>query len=199
VDERKEAGGVSEGSPLSGLPVRRPQRADARRNFDALLAAARQVFSEQGTDASLEDVARRAGVGIGTLYRNFPTRQDLFESVYIGEVEELCSAAAALTARDPWDALVAWVHRFVGYVATKRALAEALSKESDVFRACRAQMYAAGEPLLARAQEAGEARADLSFDDLLRLISGITSGGFADDAQRDRVLEVALDGVRAGR
>jgi AcrR family transcriptional regulator len=187
---------VAESSPLTDLSVRRPQRADARRNFDALLSAAREVFADQGTDASLEEVARRAGVGIGTLYRNFPTRRDLFESVYVGEVEELCAAAAALADRDPWDALVTWVHRFVGYVATKRALVEALSHASPVFRACRAEIDVAGEPLLTRAQQAGVVRTDLTFDDLLRLLSGITSGTFADDAQRDRVLEIALDGLR---
>lgn len=187
---------VAESSPLPGLAVRRPQRADARRNFDALLAAAREVFSQQGTDASLEEVARRAGVGIGTLYRNFPTRRDLFESVYVGEVEELCTAAQTLADRDPWEALVGWVHRFVGYVATKRAMLEALSHDSPVFRACRAEIDVAGEPLLRRAQDAGVARADLTFDDFLRLLSGITSGTFADDAQRDRVLAIALDGIR---
>jgi AcrR family transcriptional regulator len=181
---------------MTGLAARRPQRADARRNFDALLAAAREVFADQGTDASLEEIARRAGVGIGTLYRNFPTRQDLFESVYIGEVEELCAAATALADRDPWEALVSWVHRFVGYVATKRALLEALSHASPVFRACRAEIDVAGEPLLRRAQDAGVVRTDLTFDDLLRLLSGITSGTFADDAQRDRVLAIALDGLR---
>src|SRR4051795_7030483 len=160
------------------VAVRRPQRADARRNFDALLVAARDVFADQGTDASLEEVARRAGVGIGTLYRNFPTRQDLFESVYISEVEELCGAARALADRDPWDAVVAWVHRFVGYVATKRALLEALSHASPVFRACRAEIEVAGEPLLQRAQDAGGGRADLTNDDFLRLISGFTSGTY---------------------
>ena len=84
---------AQQGAGLAALGVRPPQRADARRNFDALIAAARAVFAEQGTDASLEDIARRAGVGIGTLYRNFPTRQDLFERVYIGEVEDLCALA----------------------------------------------------------------------------------------------------------
>jgi AcrR family transcriptional regulator len=179
------------------LGVRRPQRADARRNFDALLSAARGLFAEQGTDASLEDIARRAGVGIGTLYRNFPTRQDLFESVYLGEVEELCAAAEAAMQQPPWEALSSWLRRFVRYVATKRALAEAMNKDSDVFRACRAQMYACGEPLLERAQVEGEVRTDLSFDDVVRMISGLTWAGFADDAQRDRILEVALDGLRA--
>lgn len=191
------AQGRAPGSVLAGLGVRRPQRADARRNFDALLVAARDVFAEQGTDASLEDVARRAGVGIGTLYRNFPTRQDLFESVYLGEVEELCAAATAAADLPPWEALTSWLRRFVRYVATKRALAEAMNKDSAVFRACRAEMYGCGGPLLERAQAADEARADLSFDDLVRMISGLTYAGFTDEAQRDRVLEVAFDGIRA--
>jgi AcrR family transcriptional regulator len=181
----------------TGLQLRRPQRADARRNFDALLAAARRVFAEQGTDASLEDIARCAGVGIGTLYRNFPTRRDLFESVYIGEVEDLCAAAQALADQPPWEALATWLRRFVSYVATKRALVEALNHDSDVFRTCRGAMFTCGTPLLQRAQAAGEARADIDFDDVVRLVSGITSGGFVDEAQRDRVLQIALDGLRA--
>lgn len=184
---------------VTGLQLRRPQRADARRNFDALLGAARQVFADQGTDASLEDVARRAGVGIGTLYRNFPTRRDLFESVYIGEVEDLCAAAQSLTEQPPWEALVSWLRRFVAYVATKRAMAEALNHDSDVFRTCRGAMFTFGAPLLERAQVAGEARTDVDFDDVVRLISGITSGGFVDEQQRDRVLQIALDGIRAPR
>jgi AcrR family transcriptional regulator len=187
------------GTALRDLQVRRPQRADARRNFDALIAAARAVFAEQGTGASLEDVARRAGVGIGTLYRNFPTRRDLFESVYIGEVEELVTAAEEVADQAPWAALDAWLRRFVGYVATKRAIAEALNHESSVFTACRETMCGAGRPLLERAQAAGQARGDIDFDDLLRLMAGITSGGFVDDDQRNRVLEIALDGLRARR
>ena len=190
---------VEQGSGLSALGVRRPQRADARRNFDALIAAAREVFAEQGADASLEEVARRAGVGIGTLYRNFPTRQDLFERVYIGEVEDLCTAAQEMADLPPWEALAAWLRRFVGYIATKRALKEALSAESTVFATCRAEMYNAGTPLFDRAQASGEVRPDLTFDDLLRMVSGITSATFADDEQRDKVLEVALDGVRTRR
>jgi AcrR family transcriptional regulator len=181
------------------LTVRRPQRADARRNFDALIAAARDAFAENGTDASLEDIARRANVGIGTLYRNFPTRQDLFERVYIGEVEDLCTAARDLADQPPWDALATWLRRFVSYIATKRALLEALSTGSPVFAVCRAEMYAAGTPLFERAQAAGEVRDDLTFDDLVKMVSGLTSGTFADDAQRERVFRIALDGIRTGR
>ena len=179
------------------LDERRPTRADARRNFDALIAAAREVFAEQGTDASLEDIARRAGVGIGTLYRNFPTRQDLFEQVYIGEVEDLCAVARDVSDRQPWDALSTWLRRFIDYIATKRALMQALSTGSPVFSACRAEMYAAGIPLFERARDAGEVRADLEFDDLVRMLSGLTSATFADDEQRERVFRIALDGVRA--
>jgi AcrR family transcriptional regulator len=182
---------------LAGLGVRPPQRADARRNFDALLAAAREVFAEQGTDASLEDIARRAGVGIGTLYRNFPTRQDLFERVYIGEVEDLCAAARNLADLPPWDALAAWLRRFIDYIATKRALMQALTTGSSIFGICRAEMYSAGTPLFERAQAAGEVRADLTFDDLVLMLSGLTSATFTSDEQRERVFRIALDGIRA--
>ena len=181
------------------VQVRRPQRADARRNFDALLAAARDAFAEHGTSASLEDIARRAGVGIGTLYRNFPTRQDLFEAVYVEEIDQLSKAAEAVAGLPPWDALATWLERFVSYVATKRAVIEALNRESEMFRASRATMYAAGEPLLQRAQEAGAVRRDASFDDVLRLVSGLTSASFVDDEQRARVLGFALSGLRPER
>ncbi|MDQ0371281.1 TetR/AcrR family transcriptional regulator [Catenuloplanes indicus] len=177
--------------------LRRPQRADARRNYDALLAAAREVFADKGTEASLEEIARRAGVGIGTLYRNFPARQDLFEAVYVGEVEQLCAVADEVADLPPWDALQTFLRRFVGYAATKRAIKEALNAESAMFVSCRADMYAAGRPLFARAQAAGVARADATFDDVLRMVSGITAGAYVDDAQRERVLTMALDGVRA--
>ncbi|WP_305783585.1 TetR/AcrR family transcriptional regulator [Symbioplanes lichenis] len=181
---------------MSALPVRRPQRADARRNFDALLAAARTAFAEHGTDASLEDIARRAGVGIGTLYRNFPARRDLFEAVYVEEVDQLARVAADVAGLPPWDALVTWLHRFVEYAVTKRAVVEALNRESEMFAACRATMYEAGEPLLTRAQEAGAVRPDVRIDDLLRMVSGLTSASYIDEAQRDRVLALALDGLR---
>jgi len=182
--------------PALQVDVRRPQRADARRNFDALLAAARDAFAAKGVDASLEDIARNAGVGIGTLYRNFPTRQDLLNSVYFGEIEELCIAAEEVADLPPWEALVAWLQRFVGYAATKKAIYESLNRDSDSFRAAREAMYAAGTPLFERAQAAGEARKDVSFDDLLRMVSGLTAAGFVDDAQRERVLAIALEGVR---
>jgi AcrR family transcriptional regulator len=181
----------------SSAGVRRPQRADARRNFDALLAAAREAFAQNGTAASLEDIARRAGVGIGTLYRNFPTRQDLFEAVYVEEINQLSLAAGAVSTLPPWEALTTWLQRFVEYVGTKRAIVEALNRESAMFRSCRITMYEAGEPLLKRAQESGDVRPDASFDDLLRMVSGLTSATFVDEDQRARVLAFALDGLRS--
>ncbi|WP_042406546.1 TetR/AcrR family transcriptional regulator [Streptacidiphilus carbonis] len=181
------------------IVVQRPRRADAARNFDALLAAAREAFAENGADASLEDIARRAGVGIGTLYRNFPTRRHLFESVYAEEVNALGKVAADLAGDPPWQALTTWLRRFVDYTITKKAVRDALNGESDIFLACRDSLYESGGPLLRRAQQAGEARADMSFDDLLRMVSGITSAAFLDADQRDRVLDIALDGVRVRR
>ncbi|NUR29068.1 MAG: TetR/AcrR family transcriptional regulator [Catenulispora sp.] len=178
---------------------RRPHRKDAARNYDALLTAAREAFTEHGAEASLEDIARRAGVGIGTLYRNFPTRRDLFETVYADEVNELCRVALEVADLEPWESLTAWLRRFTGYMVTKRAVREALNDESEIFQACRESMYAAGGPLFERAQQAGEARKDMDFIDLLRMVSGITATTFDDDAQRDRVLSIALDGVRAVR
>ncbi|MGP4005090.1 TetR/AcrR family transcriptional regulator [Streptomyces sp. 4N124] len=184
--------------PVSEIVAsRRPHRKDAARNYDALLVAAREAFAEHGSEASLEDIARRAGVGIGTLYRNFPTRRHLFESVYASEVNDLCQVAEEVADQGPWEALTSWLRRFVDYTVTKRAIREALNNESEIFLACRESMYAAGGPLFQRAQEAGEARKDMDFDDLLRMVAGITATNFLDEAQRDRVLTVALDGVRA--
>ncbi len=178
------------------VSVRRPQRADARRNFDALLDAAREVFADDGANASLEEIARRAGVGIGTLYRNFPTRQDLFETVYIDEVEALARVADDLADAEPWEALTTWLRRFVGYATTKRAIYEALNHDSSMFRSCREVLYGAGEPLLERAQAAGRARADVSFQDVLHLVNGLSGATYTDDEQRERVLTMALDGIR---
>src|SRR4051795_8994797 len=124
-------------APLS----KRPKRADALRNYEKLVAAAREAFTEADRSASLEDIARRAGVGIGTLYRNFPTRSDLVEAVYVDEVEALARSAGELAALEPWEALTSWLRRFVDYVATKQALAEELfaiaERDAAVFTSCR--------------------------------------------------------------
>ena len=176
--------------------VPRPHRADARRNFDALLAAARDAFNRDGIDVPLEDIARQAGVGIGTLYRNFPTRSDLVEAVYVSEIEELLQAARNESEREPWPALEAWLLRFSGYVATKLAMLQGLNKDSEMLRTCRAAMWEAANPLFERAQEAGEVRPDTNLDDVMRLVSGVTGGHYDCDEQRARVLTLALEAIR---
>jgi AcrR family transcriptional regulator len=179
------------------LEARRPRRADAARNFDALVAAGREAFAEEGSSASLEDIARRAGVGIGTLYRNFPTRDDLIETLYLGEVEALAQAADEVSELEPWPALEAWLDRFVEYVGTKRALLDGLNRESAVLGECRAIMLGAGEPLLVRAQQAGVVRSDITVGDVVRLISGVAAvSSFENEAQRERVLGLAIGAIR---
>jgi AcrR family transcriptional regulator len=178
----------------------RPLRADAKRNRAQLMSAARAAFSEKGTAASLEDIARRAQVGVGTLYRHFPTRQALLEAVYVDEVEALCRSAEDFADSEPWDALVHWFDRFVDYVATKRALAEEMmatvSADAPVFRQCHDAIFAAGEPLLARAKAAGVVRADAEFMDVIRMVSGVTMIKNASPDEIRRVLSMALDGLR---
>lgn len=191
---------ASSGTVTTGATARRPMRADARRNYEKLLAVAREAFAEDNS-VTLEEIARRAQVGIGTLYRHFPTRPDLLEGVYVVEVEDLCREAEELGDLPPWDALVSWLHRYVQYIGTKRALAEqlnaSLGKDSDVFRSCRELVFDKGGRLLTRAQEAGAARTDATFDDVLRLVGGITMMTFAEEGQMMRVLDMALDGLRA--
>lgn len=185
------------GTDIAQPLIARPQRADARRNFDALLAAAREAFAADGAGASLEDIARRAGVGIGTLYRNFPTRDSLVEAVYVEEVEAVVRAADDAASLEPWDAVQAWLRRFLLYVGTKKALLEGLNKDSPVLLSCRTSLYEAGEPLVRRAQEAGELRTDASIGDVIRMVSGVAGVAFDDDEQRDRVVAMAIDGLRA--
>ena len=181
-------------------PCARPLRSDAKRNREQLLAAARAAFTERGAAASLEDIARRASVGVGTLYRHFPTRQALVEAVYVDEVEALCSSVAEVGERDPWDALVAWFDRFVDYVATKKALVDEMmatvGADAPVFRQCHDAIFAAGEPLLARAQAARSVRADVEFVDVIRMVSGVCMIKNASPDEIRRVLRMALDGLR---
>jgi AcrR family transcriptional regulator len=181
------------------IELRRPKRADALRNYERLVAVAREVFSTDGTSAPLEEVARRAGVGIGTLYRHFPTRQALLEAVYIEEVEAMARAAADLEGVPPWDALSQWLHQYVGFAATKRALTEALvdvDPDSDALQACRTALLAAGTGLVERAQRAGDIRPDATFADIGRMVSGIAMVPAADPEQQERMVSLALDGLR---
>jgi AcrR family transcriptional regulator len=178
----------------------RPKRAIALRNSEKLIAAAREAFAEDGASTSLEEIARRAQVGIGTLYRHFPNRQTLLEAVYVDEVEALCNSANDLAELPPWDALVGWLHRFVAYLATKQALAPELlsyvDRDAPLFQICRSGLFAAGEPLLQRAQQAQVVRADTNITEIIQMVGGIAKIAPADPEQIDHILDVALDGLR---
>ena len=182
------------------LLVTRPKRADARRNYEKVLAAAGEAFAAGGEATSLEEIARRAGVGIGTLYRHFPNRQALLEALYVNEVEELARSAVQLDDADPWVALNSWIERLIGYLGTKRALAAELTNYLDagapLFQTCRAALFAAGDPLLKHAQEAGVVRRDVDFSDVLHMVAGISKLPVADPSQIEHILRIALDGLR---
>jgi AcrR family transcriptional regulator len=179
-------------------------RADARRNRELLLAAALAVFTESGADdTSLEEVARRAGVGIGTLYRHFPGRNALLEAVYRDQVDALSrQASELLTADSPGDALKTWLRAMVEFGTTKHTLGAALAadsgKDAPVFSACRDLLTSAADALLARAQQAGVVRAGVTPTDLIRLSYGVAMAAehAADPAgQADRLLSLMLDGA----
>ncbi len=178
----------------------KPLRADAQRNRDNVLAAAREAFTETGASTSLEAIARRAGVGIGTLYRHFPTRQALLEAVYVTEVEQLAQAAGEMSTMEPWPALEAWLVRLGAYLVTKHALASELlnyvDTNANVFAACRSELFSAGEPLLNRARAAGEVRADAELKDIVQMVGGIAKIQNSDPDAIARILGIALDGLR---
>jgi AcrR family transcriptional regulator len=184
----------------------RPMRADARKNRESLLRAAREQFVVGGPEVSLELIAREAGVGIGTLYRHFPTREQLIEDVYRNEVDQLCGAAAGLLADlPPAEALAQWMARFVAYATTKRGLLGALKTISAAgpgrFPATRERLLAAIGGLLDAGTAAGEIRADVGTEDVLTAMNAvwtIAADGEAWAAQSGRVLRLLLDGLRAG-
>lgn len=183
----------------------RGPRADARRNRAALLDAARAVFAEQGVDAPLDDVARRAGLGNATLYRHFPTRGELLVAAYAEEVAALCDLGRELlAATEPGEALFAWLGEFVAHVASKRALALAITDDDAGERAThfgrwRHDMRATLTALLDRARAGGAVRADVDGLDLLALANGIALAGVnpADPAGPDRIARL-LAVVREG-
>ncbi len=179
----------------------RPMRADARRNYARLVEVAREAFTEHGADAPLDEIARRAGVGPGTLYRHFPTREALIEAVYRGDVEDLCTQAYhLLETGDPAKALEEWMRAQVAHVQRKRGLGTALvacfGVDSELFEWCRQRLWAAGDSLLAAARESGAVRADVSAPDLLRLGHGVAVATERAPEDTDRLLSVVLDGLR---
>jgi AcrR family transcriptional regulator len=180
----------------------RPMRADARRNYRRLLGEARAAFLEHGAEAPLEDIARRAGVGIGTLYRHFPTRMALQAAVYQDQVDELCATAYALLASEPpGDALAAWMRSFAAYATSKRGLMQTLKEvidvRSDLFVRCHDGIRDAAAAVLLPAQEAGTVRPEVTVEDLLRLTHGLSVATQHAPETADRLLSYLLDGLRS--
>ncbi|MFD0691031.1 TetR/AcrR family transcriptional regulator [Actinomadura fibrosa] len=182
----------------------RPERADVRRNRARLLAAARETFLRDGAGASLEGVARLAGVGIGTLYRHFPTRQALLEALVADVYEGLGARARELAdAAEPGEALLAWLRAFVADVTAFRGMAASVlvtlrEEGPEPLPSCRT-MRAEGEALFARAQKSGDAPADAGFLDVLRLAGAIAMATEQEPALRERLLSLAASGMLPGR
>jgi AcrR family transcriptional regulator len=184
-------------------PAVRSQRADAQRNVERLIAAAREAFAAHGSNASLDDIARVAGVGAGTLYRHFPTRLALFEAVYRDSVERLCADGERLAATElPAQALLEWLRGFVTVISQKRGLAAALSEEgrtSELFAHCHAMINATGDKLLVRAKEAGAMRDDVELGDVLRMAKAfalVAETAPEGSALAERLLGLSMDGLR---
>ncbi|WP_406632295.1 TetR/AcrR family transcriptional regulator [Amycolatopsis sp. WGS_07] len=150
-------------------------RADAQRNYDRLVAAARNAFAEQGADASLDDIAQRAGVGNATLYRHFPTRQALLEAVFREHIDALCRRAEELRAApSPGAALREWLGEVIAHGSAKRGLAASLlAALGEDGSSCRAAVFEAAQGLLTRAQDAGEVRSEVSVGQVLKLVNAV--------------------------
>ena len=177
-------------------------RADARRSRAKLLEAATTAFAENGADAPLEDIARRAEVGIGTLYRHFPTRLDLQAAVFRSQVGAVCGKGEELAGSvPPGEAFAGYLRALAGYLVTKRglshALIEAVGIESELISSCWMAMRQTTERLLTNAQEAGVIRPDVDATDVMRLVHGVTVSTEKAPERSDMLLSVMLDGLRA--
>jgi AcrR family transcriptional regulator len=190
---------ADEGEP----PAVRKRRADSERNRARLLETAKAAFAEKGSGASLDEIARIAGVGAGTLYRHFPTRDALVTAVYRNETEQLVSAADRLAeTHPPVAALREWLLLFVDYIATKHGMSEVLNSmvggTSELYSASTAQMTLAISKLVDRAVASGDIRLDLDPLDLLRALAGVANIGLGSDGERaaKRLVDILIAGVR---
>ena len=181
----------------------RKPRADAQRNRDRVLEVAREAFTRLGADASLDDVAKQAGVGAGTLYRHFPTRDELLKAVYRSEVEKLASAEQKFAeTMPPMEALRAWMLLFVDYIATKKIIAPALNNlvggPTKMFEASHDRMWEAIRGLVKRAIKSGDIRKDLDPLDLLRALIGVANVATSPDWQQSarRLVDILITGSR---
>ena len=185
----------------------RPRRADARRNYGQLVEQARIAFAESGADASLDEIARRAGVASGTLYRHFPTRLDLIEAVLAGQIAELAGLGRGLlTAEDEFDALSTWLRAALMHARTYRGLSaavmnSALDRENGLVSTWHAELFEVGAALLARARQSGVVAADADEADVLKMVGAIAwavQDTPDSSAQAGRLLALLMDGLRQG-
>jgi AcrR family transcriptional regulator len=186
---------------VDDAPGTRPMRADAKRNYELLVTAARKVFDHEGGGASMEAIAKEAGVGIGTLYRHFPKRIDVVEAVYVDDVDELETVARTVSAElEPWPAFVAWLEAFVRYAAGKKRflneLHEAFEKDPALHSASRERIQGALNIVLTRAQEAGVVRSDVDAPDLMQLLGSMCMSATLTPDQSARLLVMIEDGLR---
>ena len=177
-------------------------RADARQNHARLIAAATAAFAERGADAPLEDIARRAGVGIGTLYRHLPTRTDLQAAVFRSQVIAVCGEGDALLEKaSPEQAFGGWLRALAGYLVTKRGLSrsliDAVGVESELITSCWTIMRETTERLLLNAQQAGVIRSDVTATDVMRLVHGVAVSSEKDPDRTSHLLSITLDGLAA--
>ena len=193
--------------PIDNLPVSpgaaRVPRADARRNIERLVEAAREAFATQGPSAPLDDIARAAGVGSGTLYRHFPNRIALMEAVYRANVQRLCAEGERLAATEPpAQALLDWLRGFVTVVSEKRGLAAALTEEgrtSELFAQCHTMINVTGGRLVERAKAAGALREEVDVSDVLRMAKAfalVAETSPEGPALAERLLVLSMDGLR---
>lgn len=185
--------------------VQRKPRVDAQRNREAILEAAKQAFTHFGADASLDDIARQARVGAGTLYRHFPTRDALIEAVYRSEVEKLAAAERKFAEEmPPIEALRAWMLLFVDHIAAKQIIAPALNSvvggPSRLIEGARGQVHGAIEALVKRAIRSGDVRSDLDPFDLLRALIGVAHVASGSGWQKSarRLVDILIKGSRPG-
>ncbi|HEX3615182.1 MAG TPA: helix-turn-helix domain-containing protein [Solirubrobacteraceae bacterium] len=183
----------------SPAPQPPPRRADAERNRERILTAARAAFAESDGEVSMAEISRRAGVGMATLYRNFSSRQELLEALYMDEVDAVCRAAETVTGDTAAEVFMAWLRRFFVYFTSKRHVAAELIEQSGsdnpVFGAGRPRVIAAGLPLLVAAQDAHELRADLTLDQIVDMIAAIAKIP-GDPRYLEPILDATLDGLR---
>jgi AcrR family transcriptional regulator len=181
------------------VPQPTPRRADAARNREKILAAARAAFAEPDTDVSMAEISRRAGVGMATLYRNFPGRRELLEALYTDEVDALCAAAETPGGDTPGERFTAWLRRFFAYFTSKRHIASELLEHADsddpVFGRNRARVLAAGQPLLLAAQAAHEVRDALTLEQILDMVVAIAQI-HGDTTYLEPILQTVINGLR---